>query len=202
MEGFWPAFAALVVVAGPWKAAIVFAETTVDMDMADRRRTGWLTVAIAAVVGLAVLVFGLALIELFHIEPAGFLIGAGLIVVVFAVRMVILPPDDHGAESGAASSPMRLAVYPLAIPMLLTPPAVASLTAIGIDAGVSDEKLVGAAVAFLVVMVINLVVFLILSQYEHLVPTPAWEVAGRLLGIFLVAFGVTIIIEGMKLVGS
>ena len=58
----------------------------------------------------------------------------------------------------------KVAAYPLAIPMLLTPPAVASLTALGVDAGAAGERIIGAAVAFLVVMVLNLVVFLALQR--------------------------------------
>ena len=204
MENFWPALAALIVVAGPWKAAIVFAESTIPMNDSDRRATAWWTVIVGAAVGVVVLLFGFALVELFKIETAGFLIGAGIIVVVFAVRMVVVPPDhepdaredDGGDESG----PLRLAIYPLAIPMLITPPAVVTLTAIGIAVGDSDDRLLGSLVAFLVVMAINLGVFLLLARYEHRVPMAAWEVAGRLLGIFLAAFGVSIIIKGLEAV--
>ena len=207
MENFWVAFAALIVVAGPWKAAIVFAESTIPMNEPDRRTTAWWTVIIGAAVGVVVLLFGFALVELFKIETAGFLIGAGIIVVVFAVRMVVVPPDhepdvsDVSEEgSGDESGPLRLAIYPLAIPMLITPPAVVTLTAIGIAVGDSDDRLLGSLVAFLLVMAFNLGVFLLLARYEHRVPMAAWEVAGRLLGIFLAAFGVSIIIKGLEAV--
>lgn len=201
METFWPAFAALIVVAGPWKASIVFAEKTSEMDTANRRRTASLSVLIATIVAIVVMFFGLSLVKLFHIEPAGFLIGAGLIVVVFAIRMVIAPtvPND-GVELTPATS-TAVAVYPLAIPLIITPPAVAALTAIGIDAALTDEAMIGAVLALLAVMAINLGAFSVVARFEDRVHHAAWDVAGRLLGIFLAAFGVSIIIEGTKYIG-
>ena len=200
MEGFWPALGALIVVAGPWKAAIVFAEKTTVMELPKRRRVGFLTVLIASVIGVVLLLFGRALVDLFKIEPAGFLIGAGLIVVVFAIRMVIAPAEDHRDEPETTPAPMSVAVYPLAIPFLITPPAVATLTALGIEVAVNYERLFGVVAALLVVMAVNLGSFWLLARYEDRVATAAWDVAGRLLGIFLAAFGVTIIIDGFKLI--
>lgn len=200
MEAFWFAFGALIVVAGPWKAAIVFAEKTSAMDSGSRRRTAMLTVGIASIVGVIVMLFGTTLVDLFKIKPAGFLIGAGLIVVVFAIRMVIAPTQHESHGPASADGPVQIAVYPLAIPMLITPPAVAALTAIGIEAAVTDVALVSAIAALLVVMVVNLVAFLALARYEDKVPGAAWDVAGRVLGVFLAGFGATIIIEGFKLI--
>ncbi len=56
MDLFWQAFAGLIVVVGPWKAGIVFAEQTTSMDIPTRRETALLTVLIAAIVG-AVFIF-------------------------------------------------------------------------------------------------------------------------------------------------
>ena len=85
--------------------------------------------------------------------------------------------------------------------MLITPPAVATLVVIGTAAAVDGEQLLGAVVAFLIVMLVNLIVFLALARYEHHIPGPAWSVAGRVLGIFLAAFGVAIILDGLKEIG-
>ena len=200
MEGFWLALGALIVVAGPWKAAIVFAEKTTAMEKPKRRRVAGLTVLIATVVGVLLLLFGKALVDLFKIKPAGFLIGAGLIVVVFAIRMVIAPAEEHISEHRTGPAAMSVAVYPLAIPLLITPPAVAALTALGVEAGVNDEQLFGVIAALLVVMAVNLAAFWVLARYEDRVAAAAWDVAGRLLGIFLAAFGVTIILDGFKLI--
>ena len=203
MDLFLPAFASLIVVAGPWKAAIVFAEKTVTMTRQVRRRVAVATVAIAAAVAIVILLFGVALVELFHINEPAFLIATGAIVFVFALRMVIgeEEPDLGKFEAQEEEEALRIAAYPLAVPILITPPAVAALVAIGIAATAQEVGLVGAVLALGVVMLIDLAVFLILSHYEHWIPTLAWNVAGRVLGIFLAGFGVAVIIDGLKLLG-
>lgn len=185
METFWPALAGLIVVARPWKAAIVYAEKTVAMSPQGRRRTGLVTVGIATIVGLVLMFFGWALVDLFHINSAAFLIAAGLIVLVFAIRMVIADETHQPGEFQAQEDDeaVRIAVYPLSIPMLITPPAVATLVVIGTAAAADGAQLLGAVVAFLIVMLVDMGVFLALARYEHYVPGPAWSVAGRVLGI-------------------
>jgi len=168
------------------------------MPRAERLRTGILTVVVATTTAVLLLFFGKALVDLFKIEPGAFLIGAGLIVVVFGIRMVIAP-SGHDEQTHSKGGAMRLAVYPLAIPLLITPPAVATLTAMGIDAAVNDASMVATLLALLAVMAINLAAFVLLAFADDAVPTPVWEVAGRLLGVFLVAFGVTVILQGIEL---
>ena len=203
MDFFWPAFASLIVVAGPWKAAIVYAEKTVTMSRQARRRTAIGTVVIATAVAILLLLFGAALVDLFHVNEPAFLIASGAIVFVFAIQMV-LNDEDHDESRFTAqedAKALEVAAYPLAVPVLITPPAVAALVAIGIDAAAREVALMGAVLALGAVMLFNLGVFFILSQYEEWVPTLAWNVAGRVLGIFLAAFGVAVIIDGLKILG-
>jgi multiple antibiotic resistance protein len=95
----------------------------------------------------------------------------------------------------------QLAAYPLAVPLLITPPAIATLIALSVQADVSDTAAVGLVAAILVVMTFNLVVFLAEAQWEQAIPMQVWSIAGRVLGVLLAAFGVSIIIEGVKASG-
>jgi multiple antibiotic resistance protein len=197
---FWQALAGLIVVVGPWKAGIVFAERTGPLARPDRLRTALYTVAIATVAGLVFIIVGEPLVDLFHISEGAFLIGAGLIVVVFSISLVISDerPDDPGGEASKDSGEaLRLAVYPLSVPLVITPPGIASLIALGVLAHVNDESLFAIIAAFIVVMGINLVVFLIESRYEQVLHPAVYQVAGRLLGVLLVAFGVSIGLDGL-----
>ena len=65
----------------------------------------------------------------------------------------------------------------------------------------SEESILLVIAAFLIVMVVNLCVFLIESRYEHLLNPAVYQVAGRLLGVLLVGFGVAIGIEGFMILG-
>ncbi|MGI9624049.1 MAG: MarC family protein [Acidimicrobiales bacterium] len=198
---FWMSLAGLVVVVGPWKAGIVYAESTIHLKARTRRLTAFYTVGIATVVGTLFILVGAPLLDFFHIDQAAFLIGAGLIVIVFSIGMVI-SDSDHSLEPDPDATPetraLNLAIYPLSVPLVITPPGIASLVALGVIATSNEEKLLPVGSAFLVVMLINLGVFLIESRFEHKINPAVFHVAGRLLGVLLVAFGVSIVIDGLK----
>ena len=59
----------------------------------------------------------------------------------------------------------------------------------------------GLVAAIIAVMAFNLVVFLVEAQWEQAIPMQVWSIAGRVLGVLLAAFGVSIIIEGIKASG-
>ena len=202
METFWQSLAGLIAIAGPWKAAIVFAERTSPLAKPTRRLVALTAVMLAAVIGVVFIFIGEPLVELFHITPGAFLIAAGLIVFVFALRMVLGLDEDehHGVTSeDEEEAGLRIAIYPLAFPLIITPVGIAALIAEGTDAFTDDETLLAVVAALLVVMVVNLVVFLVESEFEQLIPVEAWQLAGRLFGVLLAGFGITVLIDGLKL---
>ena len=200
MEFFLQSLSGLLVVVGPWKAAIVFAERTSGMSERTRRLTSLYTVGLAAVIGLVFILVGEPLIEFFHISEAAFLIGAGLIVVVFSIGMIISEPDHRPSQppDDPEGSAFSLAIFPLSVPLVITPAGIASLVALGVVAELSEENLAAVVGAFLVVMLVNLLVFLLESRYAHHINPGFYDVAGRVLGVLLVAFGVSLGIDGLK----
>ena len=203
MEDFLFALSSLIVVIGPWKAGIVFAERTTPLPLGTRRLVAVAAVIIALVIAAVFVLFGENLVEFFHISEAAFLVAAGLLLLVFSIRMVISEghhvedvewEDDEELEERAWS----LAAYPLAIPLIITPPAVATLIALSVSAHVSDTSEIALVAAVLAVMGFNLLVFLAEAQWEGLVPAEVWSIAGRVLGVLLAAFGTTILIKGIQ----
>ena len=206
MDAFWLALASLIVVIGPWKAGIVFAERTAPLPLATRRLVAVATVVIGLIVSVVFVLIGAEIVEFFHIDEAAFLIAAGLLVLVFAIRMVILDEHEGSMPESVADVPpreraWRLAAYPLAVPLLVTPPAIAVLVALAVQAEVSDSSMMGLLAAIGVVMAFNLVVFLAEAQWESVIPAQVWSIAGRVFGVLLAAFGMSIIIEGIKVSG-
>ena len=66
-------------------------------------------------------------------------------------------------------------------------------------ANVDNVRLVVVVAAFLAVQVFNLIVFLVLARYEDVISPSVFLVAGRILGVLLVAFGTAIVIDGLEL---
>lgn len=200
MDLYLQSLSGLLVVVGPWKAAIVFAEQTSAMKVSTRRLTAAYTVGIATVVGLLFIFAGRPILEFFHISDAAFLIGAGLIVIVFSIGMVINPDQDDAHQAGPVgkSGALSLAVFPLSMPLIITPPGIATLVSLGVLARINDQRLFAIVAAFGTVMVINLAVLVFESRYAAVINPAVFHVAGRLLGVLLVAFGVSIGIDGLK----
>jgi multiple antibiotic resistance protein len=206
MDAFWLALASLIVVIGPWKAGIVFAERTAPLPRDTRRLVAVGTVVIGLIVAMVFVIIGAEIVEFFHIDEAAFLIAAGLLVLVFAIRMVILDEHEGSTPEAVDAAPLeerawRLAAYPLAVPLLVTPPAIAVLVALAVQAETSDSSTVALLAAVGVVMAFNLVVFLAEAQWQSVVPAQVWSIAGRVFGVLLAAFGMSIIIEGVKASG-
>ncbi len=158
MDTFWQALAGLIAIAGPWKAAIVFAERTTPLAKATRRLVALTAVLVAAAIGLAFIFIGKPLVDLFNINPGAFLVAATIIVLVFAIRMVLgLDEDDHGSVKPNEEEEvgLRTAIYPLAFPLIMTPVGFAALTAAGAEAVANGEALMAVIAALLVVMVVT-----------------------------------------------
>lgn len=203
MEIYLLALSSLIVVIGPWKAAIVFAERTSGLPLATRRMVAVATFAMSLVIALIFVLLGAPIIDFFHIGEAAFLIAAGLLVLVFAIRMVISEEQHEPQVEGDAQvddrTPWRLAAYPLSVPMLVTPPAFAALVALSVFVDAEGNALLPVVAAVVTVLMFDLVVFLGEAQWERLVPMEVWSVAGRVLGVLLAGFAMAIILEGLQL---
>jgi multiple antibiotic resistance protein len=205
MDTYLLMISSLIVVIGPWKSAIVFAERTTPLPLATRRLVAVATVVLAFAIAVVLVILGSSLVALFEISAEAFLVAAGLLLFVFATRMVITeeqPPTKPVAESDVdRRTPWRLAAYPLAVPMLVTPPAMAALVAISVLVRESGDRLLPAIAAIATVLLFDLVVFLTEAQWERRVPIEFWSVAGRVLGVLLAGFGMTIILAGLRIAG-
>lgn len=205
-DEFWLAFASLIVVMGPWKAGIVYAEKTALFPLHLRRIIAAAAVIIAFAIALVFVLIGSNLVAFFHISDAAFLVAAGLLLLVFAIRMVILE-EHHEAPVEAVdpeeleSRAYRLAAYPLAVPLLITPPGIVTLVALSVEEDVTDWNTIALIGAIIVVLLFDLIVFLVEARWHDVIAKEIWEIAGRILGVLLAGFGVTVIIQGLQLAG-
>jgi multiple antibiotic resistance protein len=163
MENLLDIFAILFVAMGPMKVSMVFAETTTKLQPARRRAIAGQAVAIAAVVGVMFVFLGAFLMNLFHFSLAALQIAGGVILFVFAVRLVLASGDgDHYGDAGDDGD--NLAVYPLAVPLMASPLGMVMLT---VASAANQEKigaLIGIALIFLAVMAINLTVLMLIGR--------------------------------------
>ena len=193
-------FFAILITMGPLKVVLVYGETTRDLPPELRRKIAVKAVGVAAVVGLLFVVAGKFLLDLFHFSIASLTIAGGAILFIFAVNMVLSTGgnNNHRAED---KDPTKIAIFPLAMPLMATPIGIVYLTILSVTFDASGESLILIALMLLVVMLINLGVLLGESKILKYIDPDAFGIAERILGILLAALAVETIINGLRELG-
>ena|SRR5665213_1273507 len=189
------AFVTLFVVLDPPGLAPVFISLTSGMSPATKR-----TVAVeAALIALGVLVgalfFGLNILSMLGISLAAFRIAGGLLLFAIAFEMVFERRQER--KNNSVTPRPSPAVFPLAIPLMSGPGAIAAAVLLGGRAN-GDWLLLGLfAATMAVVLALCLGVFLLSGQLERVLGERGQNVLGRLLGVLLAALAVQYVADGI-----
>jgi multiple antibiotic resistance protein len=186
---------------GPLKAILPFARATRGTELAFQRTVAWRSTAIASVIALVVALCGPLVLTNWHVTSPAVSITAGIILFSQALRIVMQTPPAPGSAEQQAS-PVRpspaIAVFPVAIPAILTAPGIAAIAVI-ISLNkhdLADEAIV--IVLLLGVMVLNL---LTLWNNETILKhglAGVLPVVGWVLAVLQAALAVQIIIHALR----
>jgi multiple antibiotic resistance protein len=145
---------------GPLKAILPFARVTRGSELAFRRTVAWRAVVIATVIVLVVALLGPFVLTNWHVSPAAIAITCGIILFSQALRIIMQTPGAMAGSAGRQPSPSppspAIAVFPVAIPAIVTAPGIAALAAVTVlyKHDLAHEAVV--IVLLLAVMVLNL----------------------------------------------
>src|SRR6516225_5019376 len=121
---------------GPLKAILPFARVTRGAEPAFRRTVAWRAVAVATVVVLGVILLGPFILPNWHVSPPAIAITCGIILFYQALRIIMQTPatmaGSVGLQPGAAAPSPAIAVFPIAIPAIVTAPGIAALAAVSL----------------------------------------------------------------------
>ena len=155
----------------------------------------------AAIVSILLLVLGEVLRRLLHFSIGSLSIASGLILVIIAVFMVLGPDDPeklHDRLKG--QDPMRLAVYPLAIPYVVNPAGIVALITVSAEAAsVSYFALAVGLVA--IVLALDVVVFRWANHVSDHLDESRMLVTEKVFGFLLAALAVQLALDGLDEVG-
>jgi multiple antibiotic resistance protein len=196
------AFTTLFVVIDPLGLVPVLLALTAGMAAAARRWTALKGTLIAALILLGFGLAGEALLGLLGIGLAAFRIAGGVMLLLIALEMVFERRADRRSRSADELRDVGgrddLAVFPLAIPLLSGPGAIASIMLL-MDR--YQDNLVGQTIvlaALLAVMALCVAVLLLLEPLERLLGPTLTHVVSRLLGILLAALAVQYVLDGLR----
>ena len=185
-------FLTLLVGMGPVKVAIVYLAETADLGPDIRRRVAIRAVTVAGIVAAFLLVAGALLARLLHFTTGALAIAGGVVLLILGIRM-ILGQGKPKVEGEPPRDPDALAVYPLALPLLLNPVGIVALIAYSGSPDLVDIGIV--AVAGLIVLGIDIAVLLGLSRVGR-INEQVVSVTEIVLGFLLAALAIQLIVDG------
>jgi multiple antibiotic resistance protein len=119
---------------GPLKAILPFARVTRGTEPAFRRAVAWRAIAIATAIVLGVALLGPFILPNWHVSPPAIAITCGIILFYQALRIIMQTPAGAPGSADREPSPSppspAIAVFPLAIPAIVTAPGIAAIAAI------------------------------------------------------------------------
>jgi multiple antibiotic resistance protein len=190
---------------GPLKAVLPFARATRGTEPAFRRAVAWRSTAIATTIVLVVAMPGSFVLTNWHVSAPAISITGSIILFSQALRIIMQTPAGArgSAEQQTSVSPPSpaIAVFPLAIPAIVTAPGIAAIAVIIV---INRHDLVHAAVVvalLLGVMVLNL---LALWNTETILKhglAGVLPVIGWVLAVLQASLAVQIMILSLRVLG-
>ena len=194
-------FLLLLIGIGPKIALVPFLEATADMPEATKRRVLRKMLTTAAVVAALLLILGGLLTRLLHFSPGALGIASGIILLIIAVTMVLGQQGGNGGgHQLTGQDPMRVAVFPLAVPYLLNPAGIVVLVTLSAEASSIAVLAVGVGV-LLVVLAFDVVVFRWAVQVAGKLDESRMLVTEKVFGFLLAALAVQLMLNGLSDVG-
>src|SRR5215475_13909762 len=121
---------------GPLKAILPFARATRGAEPAFRQAVAWRATAIATAIVLVVASLGPFVLTNWHVRPPAIAITCGIILFYQALRIIMQTPGAMPGSAGQQSSPSSpspaIAVFPIAMPAIVTAPGIAALAAVAV----------------------------------------------------------------------
>ncbi|MGZ3197144.1 MAG: MarC family protein [Croceibacterium sp.] len=201
LHAFISAFITLFVVLDPPGCAPIYAGLTAGASGAQRRSMAIRACLIAGVILLVFALFGEDLLGALHIELDSFRIAGGLMLFLIALDMVFekrTQRREQRAEKVMATPEVEdVSVFPMAMPMLAGPGAIASVMLLEGGAKGLQGSLVVLA-ALVVVLLLTLLALLAAGPLMKLVGARVEAVVTRLLGVLLAALAAQYVIDGLR----
>ena len=198
---FISAFITLFVVIDPPGCAPIYAGLTKGASAAQARIMAIRATLIAGVILLVFALFGQDLLGALHIELDSFRIAGGLMLFWIAFEMVFekrTQRREERAEKVAATPEVEdVSVFPMAMPMLAGPGAIAAIMLLMNEAQGLEQSLVVLG-ALASVLLLTMLALIAAGPLMRLFGDRVEAVITRLLGVLLAALAAQYVIDGLK----
>jgi MarC family membrane protein len=192
--------AALFAILNPIGNTAIFLSVTSERSNAERQRIALMTSGAVLITLLVTAAIGQQILDFFGISVGSFRVAGGIIILLLALSMLHARPSgvhhspDEEAHGKEKDNP---AIFPLAIPVIAGPGAMATVIVNSQHAqGVGGGVAVGAVILFM--SVVLLVVLGTANRLSSLLGPTAMNVLTRLMGMILAAIAVEMVADGLS----
>jgi multiple antibiotic resistance protein len=201
LQTFISAFITLFVVLDPPGCAPIYAGLTVGANAAQRRSMAVRACVIAGAILIVFALVGEDLLGALHIELDSFRIAGGLMLFLIALDMVFekrTQRREQRAEAVKATPEVEdVSVFPMAMPMIAGPGAIASVMLVEGEAKGIEGSLAVLG-ALVVVLALTLLALIAAGPLMKLVGAKVEAVITRVLGVLLGALAAQYVIDGLR----
>jgi multiple antibiotic resistance protein len=147
------------------------------------------------------MLFGGLLTRLLHFSTGALAIAGGIILLVISMAMILSRGERQTQhDTSAASDPMKLAVFPLAVPYLLNPAGIVTLVTVSAEAGSLGIFAIVLGLLVLVI-VIDVIVFRWAERVSAHLDESRMLVTEKVFGFLLAALAVQLALNGLADLG-
>jgi multiple antibiotic resistance protein len=194
-------FLLLLIGVGPKIALVPFLEMTAKMDKPIRDKVVRKMLRTASITAVLLMIFGGLLTRLLHFSTGALAIAGGIILLVISMAMILSRGERQTQhDTSAASDPMKLAVFPLAVPYLLNPAGIVTLVTVSAEAGSLGIFAIVLGLLVLVIL-IDVVVFRWAERVSAHLDESRMLVTEKVFGFLLAALAVQLALNGLADLG-
>ena len=196
LEIFIQSFVLYFVVIDPLGNTPIFMTVTQQQNIKEKNKTAIESVLIATIILVLFSVIGNFLLSYLNISLAAFRIAGGMILFIIALEMLFNKRQQR-KEKNIENISDKVAIFPLAIPLLSGPAAITSVIVIVSNYGDNFLYQLMGVTSLISVMTITLILFLIVSKSEKFINKKVINVFSRVIAIILAGLSVQYIIDGI-----
>ncbi len=190
-HSFLSAFVLLLLVLDPFGSLPIFVSVLQGVAPERRRRVALREVVIAFCVLLAFMLGGQGFLGLMRLSERSLEVAGGVILLIIAIRMIF----TGGAEVYANETGREPYIFPLAVPLLAGPSAMATVLLL---ASRQPERLWSWVGALTLAMAVSGGVLLAAGRIRRWLGASMVSAIERLMGLVLTAVAVEMILAGLK----
>jgi MarC family membrane protein len=189
---FLSALVLLLLVLDPLGSLPIFISVMREVPPQRRTRVALREVAIASGVLLLFMLTGQGFLSLMRLSERSLEVAGGVILLIIAVRMIFASGGEIYAAEGGTREPF---IFPLAVPLLAGPSAMATVLLL---ASRQPERLLDWVGALAVAMAVSCSVLLAADRIRKLLGSSMVAAIEKLMGLVLTAIAVEMILAGLK----